>query len=187
MRAVYKYLIFISISVIAVTLIVFVIKGNIAHNLVEKKNSIDSTWEKIVEINDSKVDYLKKNLYPLEKDTLLNIIEFDKNKKESNDDYTFFLYELNNYLINAKIDLKTKMYFAKIDSINNQLIKKYNEEVMDFNKYASSFPIIIVARSRKYKTYDKLPIIFGQPNKDPKQTKREALDWLKDIEEKKGL
>jgi hypothetical protein len=74
-----------------------------------------------------------------------------------------------------------------MDIINNQLIKIYNDEVMSFNSYVSSFPIIIVGRSKKYKTYDKLPIVFGTANKNPKISKEKTIEWLKEMEKREGL
>lgn len=33
---------------------------------------------------------------------------------------------------------------------------------------------------------DKLPIIFGQQNSDPRKAKKDALDWLKGIEKREN-
>lgn len=186
MRKFYKYLIII-IILFTFPIALYLVKVNIEKKLIEKKNSIDSTWEKIVENNDRKVDFVRKNFQAYQNDSLKSIISFNKSKKTANDDYTFFLYQLNHFLINSKIDLKSRNYFIKLDRLNNQLIKKYNDEVMGFNSYASSFPIIIVARSKKYKTYDKLPLVFGETNKNPKKMKEETIEWLKDIEKREGL
>ncbi len=58
---------------------------------------------------------------------------------------------------------------------------------MDFNKYASSFPVLIISRSKKYKTYNKLPIIFGKQNTNPKVSKEETVKWQKNMEKREGL
>lgn len=184
MRKFYKYIILILFIILTV---LYLFKVNIEKNLIEKKTSIDNTWNEIIKNNDSKIYYIKKNLQHFRKDSLSNIINFNKSKEKSNDDYTFFMFQLNDYLINSKIDVKSKAYFARIDTINNHLIKRYNNEVILFNRYASSFPIIIIARKKNYKTYDKFPIVFGKENKNPKISKEKALDWLKDIEKKEGL
>lgn len=181
MKRIYKYVIYIITTFTVIFFIGLIIKIRIAENLKEKKESIDAQWKNIVEINDQKVHYISKYY----RDSLL--VKHNLNKVRSNDEYTFYLYQLNEYFMNLELDSKTKTYLIQMDSLSNKLIKKYNNDALLFNKYASSFPFIIIARNNKIKRYKTQPIIFGQPNQDPKQSKKEMIEWLKSIEEKEGL
>jgi len=181
----YKFVIYIIVAFSVIFFTGVIIKTTIVENLNEKKESLNNTWKNIVEINDRKINYVKENLYKSERDSLL--VMNNLNKEVSNDEYTFYLYKINKYLINNELDSKTKKYLIKIDLISNKLIQKYNNDVLAFNKYASSFPVIMIARNKKYKTYNTLPIIFGQPNKDPKESKKETIDWLRGMERNEGL
>lgn len=160
----------------------------IENRLILKKELLDNQWKKITKMNDHKIILLKNNIMDLKKnDTLLFLINSNVNKSKCNDDYSLFAFFLNEYILKNQFDKNLIADLTKNDSIINETINEYNSEVMEFNKYASSFPIIIISRSKKYKTYNKLPIFFGKENLNPKVSKDETIKWLKEIERREGF
>lgn len=184
MRVIFKIIVFI-IIVFSIGLF-FMVK--IENKLIAKKESLDNQWRKITKLNDYKISLLKNNILDLKKnDTLLFLLNSNVKKSKCNDDYSLFAFYLNEYILKNEFKKDLNINLTKNDSLINQTITKYNSEVMEFNKYASSFPIIIISRTMKYKTYNKLPIIFGEENLNPKVSKEETFKWLKEIEKSEGL
>jgi len=189
-------------SILSVT-ILSIYRASVINNLENKKRIVDSSWLNIF-INCSKRIVLLENLNSIVKSKNINVgdlnILMSKYRKYQNIyksqctlDFVKLEYDLNNAYLKIKDALKNDtickstrnnpLYDLEInDEKANFAIEKYNNQVLNYNKYISIFPNFIFAKNHGYVKRKYFNIKYGLKNDDPVIKSKESPDWAKGMD-----
>lgn len=174
----------------------FVYCNIVRHSLIEKNNNIENNWSEFIKIkklkNEKTLNFIKTADVNKEiKDSLLFYIK-NKFKGEKliykSPDLSLFIineYNINLYtmkLMNGQVlnDFKIKKLKSEMNLIikkANNLIKDYNNNVLIFNTYRSTFPNYFIANKLNLNNIDFFKIKYGVINKNPK-IKTDIEKWI---------
>lgn len=185
----------------------FAYKSMTKNNLVEKLNCLNKNWNELLKLQESKDKYLSILANNCPQDimyidslnvTLLASTKTKKEIKECNPNLVYYQYLSNKYMLpimkyysdnqigDTEKQKALKRLENNIDDIN-KIIEKYNSSVRDYNRYYSSFPNFIIAKSYGFKRKDYFEIRYGIENIDPKLAKKNRREWQRKIEMENGL
>lgn len=174
----------------------FVYCNIVSHSLIEKNNNIENNWIEFIKIkkvkNEKTLNFINMvDVNKKIKDSLLFYIQNEFKEEKliyKSPDLSLFIineYYTNLYtmkLMNGQVlnDMKIKKFKSEMDLIikkANALIEDYNNNVLIFNTYRSTFPNYFVANKLNLNNIYFFKIKYGVKNKNPK-IKSNIEKWI---------
>jgi|688.fasta_scaffold466833_1 hypothetical protein len=185
-------------------IIFYAYKTYIVKDLNARNNQVESIWVSFI---------YKENLKNKKILNLLDSFEFENSDSlrlhisknlnindtlKCNEEFVYQEYLMNKYFMKTfNIYLKRKELLMdnkdKFDEIlkdieeQNIILENYDSNVRSFNSFIGTFPNFIIAKSNGFKMKKYFQIKFGEENKDPKQVRKETIEWIKQIEREQGV
>lgn len=188
--------------------IYFIFKTITVNNLEDKLLLLNKSWIEVVKFQNENVQLLKVLMNNTEEQTLyldsLKTKLFEirtqiKSYEECNSNLVYDQYLLNKYMLPLLNNYSRNDSLVDIENIEdikrikvvitclNKNIEEYNQNVMDYNSYRSTFPIFLIARQKGFEYKNFFEIRYGIENKDPKEILKERREWQRKIEEQYGF
>lgn len=169
---------------------------SIRSNLNKLNIDANKKWEELFDLSIKKNAILKEHFITIGKiknveiklfiDTInKNLEERYKYKKSCNMEYMYREFIINKIQMKIKDEFEDKKYEEITNKFNNELnikIDLYNNSAVNFNKYYTLFPNILVAKHLKLKRKKTFTIKYGVVNEDPIIRENKLPEWALGID-----
>ncbi|BDU23415.1 hypothetical protein [Flavobacterium sp. GSB-24] len=201
MKNTFKYLFIIIVSVVIIIFLsVHFYKNAVVENLTDKNKFATEKWSELYNYSNERQKLLETLLYSTNKDlndTLEDALHTNKEKhklyKENcSIQFVKLQYDINKEYLkilrrysvdsisNQTSDYKILQELQELDIKYNNVIAKYNEATLNYNKYISIFPNFYFAKSHGFFKKKYFTIKYGVKNNDPIVKSKELPAWAKD-------
>lgn len=189
-----KKFVIVSISLIVfIFLVISVAKHFVKREIDQRQELVDNKWNllrKDVSVHAELVSKLNENDKYVSNDSLMIILNKQRETNECNLDFSENEYYLNKLVLEIKADtLSNDNDIGVLESSHkklNNLILDYDEAVRNYNDFIRSFPLNLYTFKR-YKTKEFFELKYGVENENPKTKYDKDLEWMLEIEKSKGL